>query len=211
MLAVNLPGRAGNPCPPDQVTLDSHRDCVLAAIERLPGPVVLAGHSFAGITLSALAEAASEKILRLVYVAAYLPRSGESARTLAEEDSASLLGAANFIISPDRHTASVPGDDCVRVFGEDLVSPWRERLPQWLVAEPLAPIRTAVTLSPGRFGKVTKIYVRTAQDRTITPTQQDRMISRANVRTVLTLDSAHLPFLSRPRELATVLSAAAAP
>ena len=40
--------------------------------------IVLVGHSFGGMTISAVAEAAPTRIRTLVYVAAYLPKSGDS-------------------------------------------------------------------------------------------------------------------------------------
>lgn len=60
------------------MSLDLYRDTVLKALAGTTRPAVLAGRSFGGITISAVAEAAPEKVETLVYVAAYLPRDGES-------------------------------------------------------------------------------------------------------------------------------------
>lgn len=80
---VNLPGRAGDTTPTSQITLDSHRDAVLSVVQQSEEPVVLVGHSFGGMTISAVAEAAPEKVERLIYLAAYLPQNGQSLQDLA--------------------------------------------------------------------------------------------------------------------------------
>ncbi len=74
VIGVDLPGRNGEGLDPHTLTLDSYRDAVLSAIGDRTG-VVLVGHSFGGFTISAVAEAAPEKVTRLIYVAAYVPVS----------------------------------------------------------------------------------------------------------------------------------------
>jgi pimeloyl-ACP methyl ester carboxylesterase len=51
VVAMDLPGRPSSPLPLNQVSLDTYRDTVLNALERLHGPAVLVGHSFGGITI----------------------------------------------------------------------------------------------------------------------------------------------------------------
>lgn len=58
--------------------LTSFQDDVAAlerALERVPGPVILAGHAYAGAVIAA---ARSEKIKALVYIAALAPEEGET-------------------------------------------------------------------------------------------------------------------------------------
>jgi pimeloyl-ACP methyl ester carboxylesterase len=203
--AVDLPGRPGNPLAVAEVTLEKHRDCVLIAINCSSEPVVLVGHSFGGITISAAADHSPEKIRTLVYVAAYLPQSGQSARTLAGEDSDSRWNEQNFVISSDYSTVTALKEDCAMLFGEDLPPEQQRQLSDLLVPEPLRPVRTPVMLAPERFGRADKVYVKTLRDRTISPRMQDTMLARVPVRKVVEIDSAHSPFLSRPAELARIL------
>jgi pimeloyl-ACP methyl ester carboxylesterase len=207
---IDLPGRPGNPLPVEQVTLDRHRDCVLSAIARAREPVVLVGHSFGGMVISAAANSAPEKIATLVYVAAYLPQSGESARVLAREDTHSRWNEQNFVISADYATVTALRGDCVMLFGEDLSPEQQRLLPERLVPEPLRPVRTPVVLAAERFGPIDKVYVKTLRDNTISPRMQDTMLARVPVRKVVEIDSSHSPYLSRPAELAGILLAATA-
>src|ERR1700761_4052074 len=58
VVAVDLPGRSGNPMPPDKVSLDLYRDTVVKALDATNGPAVFVGHSFGGIVIAAAAEEA---------------------------------------------------------------------------------------------------------------------------------------------------------
>src|SRR5688572_19586009 len=68
--AIDLPGHGQDRTPVAQITLDSYVGAVLAAIDT---PPILVGHSLGGITLTATAERAPERITRLVYLCAWLP------------------------------------------------------------------------------------------------------------------------------------------
>jgi alpha-beta hydrolase superfamily lysophospholipase len=77
------PGRlATEQSPLAQLTAQDYADEVAATIsqlaERMPGrPIVLAGHSFAGLTLSRVGEAIPHLISRLVYLSAVMPAPGK--------------------------------------------------------------------------------------------------------------------------------------
>src|ERR1700744_129133 len=75
---IGAPGRPGAPMSPAEVSLDLYRDTILKALAKTTHPAALVGHSFGGITISAVAEAAPERVKTLVYVAAYLPQDGDS-------------------------------------------------------------------------------------------------------------------------------------
>ncbi len=209
-IAVDLPGRPRNPLPIDQVTLQAHTDQVLALLaSESDSRVVLVGHSFGGVVISGVADVVPHRISTLVYVAGYLPKSGQSARKLSMDDTDSLWNDRNFVMSPDTQTATILREDAIALLGEDLAPADRQRLADMLVPEPLAPIRTPVILSPERFGKVDKVYIKTLADRTISPALQDRMLARTPVRRVLALDTGHSPYLSQPAELTQMLLTAA--
>ena len=58
-------------------TLADDEQAVRKALVNLNGPVVLVGHSYSGAVITA-ASAGNEKVAHLVYVAAALPREGQS-------------------------------------------------------------------------------------------------------------------------------------
>lgn len=76
-------------------------------IGRIPGPVVLAGHSYAGAVISHPAITACGNVAALVYVAAFQPDAGESVGGLNGKFPGSLLTPDNLRIVPN----PLGGDD----------------------------------------------------------------------------------------------------
>jgi pimeloyl-ACP methyl ester carboxylesterase len=66
---------------------------IASVANQIPGPVLLAGHSYGGAVISAAAPQAPN-VVGLVYVAAFIPDEGESIQGLAEHATDSLLGPA---------------------------------------------------------------------------------------------------------------------
>lgn len=207
-VAVNLPGRdiaAGARQP----SLEDYKQTVLAAIRAAGAPVTLVGHSFGGITISNVAEVAPETSKTLVYVAAFLPVSGESLQAISATDSDSRITPENFVMAPDWTYAEVLERDRQLIFANDAPPElWRE-ITSAMLREPLAPMAEQVTLTPERFGKVRKAYIKTLHDNAVSPALQDRMLARTPVAKVLAIESGHAPSLTQPGALARLLVEAA--
>src|SRR5262249_14967596 len=69
-------------------------------------PVILVGHSRAGILISQAAERRPEKIKTLVYLAAFLLHHGESLLQVVQEDGGSMV-LPNLVMADDRSCATV--------------------------------------------------------------------------------------------------------
>ncbi|MCC2675841.1 MAG: alpha/beta hydrolase fold protein, partial [Ramlibacter sp.] len=81
---------------------------------------------------------------------------------------------------------------------------------QLLSPEPPAIGGTPLALTPERYGRVERVYVECLQDRAISIGAQRAMHAAMPCKRVVTMDTSHSPFLSRPHELAAVLSELAA-
>ena len=195
VLPVDLPGRPSAPMSADQVSVDLYRDTVLHAMDSEKDPVVLVGHSFGGITISSVGEAAPAKIKTLVYVAAYLPRNGESLLSLANQDRDSKVGP-QLNIDKVNGLASINYAARADLFANDGPEGLRKALPDLIIDEPLIPLGTPVTLTPARFGAIDKVYIHTAQDHTVSPYLQQQMVAATPVRLQFTLNTGHTPFLT---------------
>jgi pimeloyl-ACP methyl ester carboxylesterase len=69
--------------PHAAISLKTHIDEVVALIEGHDlDDVVLVGHSLGGMVITAVADRCRDRIARLVYLDAFVPRSGEAARDL---------------------------------------------------------------------------------------------------------------------------------
>lgn len=213
VVAVRLAGRAGDVTPLSQITLESYRAQVAAAISAEPAPVVLVGHSFGGITIANVAEALPERIRALVFVGAYLPQAGaadQSMAKLAETDRWNGFTKENFVVAKDYSTAGVLDSDVVMLFCGDCSAADQARTRRdFHQREPLKPAGTPVAVSAERYGRVPKVYVKTLRDRAISPQMQQLMLDRTPVQRVVQIDSGHSPFLSQPAALAQALLQAA--
>jgi len=210
VLAPDLPGHGDDPTPARDITLDTYVTAITRLVEAQPGPVILVGHSMAGMVVSQVAEHVPAKIARLIYVAGYLPTDGESLQALAESDPTSLIGPA-LVMAPDYTTASLKPDQVIPAICADVAPAIQRLIRDGQKPEPLAPFQGRVTLTDDRFGQVAKAYLSTTEDRAVTLDLQRRMLAHYPAMRVSTIATSHLPFVARPDELVTALVALAAP
>lgn len=203
-IALDLPAHGRDNTPISQITLDSYVNAVCSVLEKSEKPVVLIGHSRAGIVISQVAERMPDKIENLVYLCAFLIPNGEPMVATALSDTHSVL-ATNLIFN-EQEGWHIPKEE---VYFDALYhdcSPEDVALcSSLLTKEPNAPVGTPLQLSDGRFGKVKKTYITTTQDRAVTFELQKKMLSRVPVNKVIEINASHSPFLSKPEELATIL------
>jgi pimeloyl-ACP methyl ester carboxylesterase len=206
---VELPGHGSDMTDPSTLTLNIYRDKVLDALSKINGKVILVGHSLGGMIISAVAEQNPTKIEKLVYLAAYLPTSGQSLFGLAMTDPGSQLGIqGNLIKNNGGLTVDVKQDQIVNIFIPDGSAQVQSQVLQNYRSEPGIPLQDLVTLTTANFGSVEKIYIKTLQDRVVSPGLQDRMISAAigGVKTVYQLNTSHSAFLAKPDSVAILLT-----
>lgn len=219
-VTVSLPGRAGDGRAPGEVQMADHvatvAEAVAAAAARDPdGKVVLVGHSFGGMVISAVAEADASHLAGLVYVAAYLPRvgtePGDSLQELASGDHHGAWQADSFVVAPDYSSASVNPRDRAAIFASDADAATAGAIAAAMVDEPLGPLATPVALTAGRFGAVRKGYVVTLRDKAVSTDLQLTMIGRGTVEEAVPLDTGHTPQVVAPEALADAIRRAATP
>jgi len=203
-VAVDLPGRQGDPPSVAQLTLESYVDQVVAAIETSPEPVVLVGHSLGGLVISQTAERVPEKISSLVYLCAMLLQDGQSTIDAAVNDPTSQL-MANISLDEGTATSSVTGPAVRDLFYGDCRSADTEKAIKLLVPEPIVPASTPLHVTAERWGSVARSYIVCTQDRAISPASQRAMIASVGVDKVIEMDSSHSPFISQPEQLAALL------
>ena len=203
-VAVDLPGHGKDATPVNEVSLDNYVDAVCNVLAKYDEPVVLVGHSRAGIVISQVAERMPEKIDKLVYLCAYLIPNGEPMVATAMTDSSSLL-ATNLIFN-ETEGWHFPKETIFKdAFYNDCSEEDVALCNSLLTKEPNAPVVTPLQLSDERFGKVSKIYIHTIQDNTISFDLQKKMVSRIPVDKIFEMNTSHSPFLSQPKQLSGIL------
>ncbi|WP_375382486.1 alpha/beta fold hydrolase [uncultured Sphingomonas sp.] len=173
-----------------------------AAIRR---PVLALAHSTGGMGMSAAAELDPTLFTRLIYLAAYLPVSGDRVITLGARDKTSRVGEATRT-SALRGFISVNPEKSGPIFYGDCSADKIAWANANLVKEPLRPAFGKIILTD-RFAAVPRSYIRCTQDQVVTSILQDEMIGARSCSKVATLASSHSPFLSMPGRLADAILA----
>ncbi|MBS1585337.1 MAG: alpha/beta fold hydrolase [Bacteroidetes bacterium] len=203
-MAIDLPAHGKDKTPVNAVTLDSYVNAVCSEVEKYDEPVILVGHSRAGIVISQVAERIPEKIKHLVYLTAYLIPNGEPMVATAMSDADSVL-ATNLIFN-EAEGWHMPRQDKLREAFYHDCSEEDVALAESLVShEPNLPVVTPLQLSEERYGKVNKVYIEALQDKAITHQLQKRMLERTAVDKTFVMETSHSPFLSKPKELVEIL------
>ncbi len=207
-LAPDLPSSGDDPTPIPEVSLQGYADRVSEVLDAQPGPVVLVGHSSGGVVISQAAEQRPDKVELLVYLAAFLPRDGETLFGVAENETGSLV-LPNLVMSEDGASATIREDAMREALLHDCPEEDVQRAKRRFAPQALAPFATPLSLTEGNFGRVPRAYIETFQDRAISPSFQKYMYGRQPCREVLSMDTSHSPFFSAPEELAGHLEALA--
>ena len=202
--AIDLPAHGQDTTPVNTVTLDSYVDAVSKALEKYNEPVVLIGHSRAGIVISSVAERMPDKIDKLVYLCAFLIPDGEPMVATALADSTSLM-VTNLIFNEEKGWHIPKKEVYKEAFYNDCPEEDVFLCSSLLTKEPNAPVGTPLKLSADKYGKVTKMYIHTTLDNTITYGHQKKMVERLPVDKTFELEAGHSPFLSQPKQLADIL------
>jgi pimeloyl-ACP methyl ester carboxylesterase len=203
---VDLPGRDAKG-DLKSINLAAYRGAARAVVDGKAEPVYLVGHSVGGFTISNVAEAEPGKIKKLIYVAAYLPKSGESLQSLSALDKNNKFTQANFVVAKDYSYADVLEADRGLIFANDGTPEIQAMVTKGLLKEPLAPMAEPLTLTVA-FDGVANAYIRTTRDNAVSTPLQDMMIERAGLKQVISVDAGHSSFITAPQATADAIVAA---
>jgi len=188
-----------------QNPLDSLENDVAAAkraIRNAEGPVVLVGHSWAGVVITEAGQ--DDKVKSLVYVAAYAPDKGESLQSTASKYPP-LEGRKTFVKD---------ADDYLRISDEGIRTYFAPDLPpdeQAVVAATQGPfhVRNATApVSRAAWRDKPTFMVVAAKDAIISPQLQRDQVKAAKA-TAIEVPSSHVAMLSFPKEVAELIVKAA--
>ncbi|MFD0586452.1 alpha/beta fold hydrolase [Paenibacillus sp. GCM10027627] len=197
VVTLDLPGSGKDMTPPQEVTLDLYVDKVVNAIKQQNEDVILVGHSMGGVVITQTAEYVSDKLDKLVYLCAFLPRNGESlaGKSEGEKGPKFEFNEKDMTLAPAAETVEPTFFNAVA----------NEELKQWAMGlcrpQPLVPFQQEVSISDDKFGSVERVYIETTLDQAIPIEFQRRMNTETTCKTILTMEADHAPFLSKTDEL----------
>ena len=200
----DLPGSGDDPTPVEEVTLGAYTERICDLLDAGNEPAILVANSMGGIVISQAAAQRPDRVKRLVYVAAFLPRDGQSLTDLtALPEAADDLVQTTIVVSGDPPVGTIPESTC-QASNHDCspeVMNWAVRRTR---SQALEPLTRPVSLN-SEFDRIPCSYVICNRDRIVPPALQRRLVADRQVTDVIELDAGHHPQLSRIDELARIL------
>jgi pimeloyl-ACP methyl ester carboxylesterase len=213
-VAVDLPGNGADGTPPEDATFDGCLGHLLEAVAAIGGPLHVVAHSGAGVFASQLAEAMPDRLASVVYLAGMMLPSGVGFSEIVAKvlpDHPDAEGIRPYLEwSPDRRRSLVPLSAAKRIFFQDCTPEDAVWAAQRLVPQGEGARAVTPTLTAENFGRVPRIYIETALDRSVVPAAQRLMQKLSPGALGYVIESGHAPQLSRPEMLADLLSSALA-
>jgi pimeloyl-ACP methyl ester carboxylesterase len=181
----------------------SYLSGVLATI---PGPKVLVGHSYAGALVSELAGTSGVK--SLVYVAAFIPRAGETLGALNSQFPGSDLGSVTTTISyPGGLDLAVDPAGAGPVLAADV--PARQAAVFVAAQRPIAASAFGEPVAETAPAALPKYAVIPTGDHAIAPAAERFMANRAGAKITEVEGASHLVMVSQPSAVTKAIEQAA--
>jgi pimeloyl-ACP methyl ester carboxylesterase len=200
VLAPDLPGMGADRCKHGSDPLADWTNFVADLAKSADDPVILVGHSLGGVVISEVAERVPDAVDRLVYLTAFLLRSGQSLADVANRYPD--VGPGRALRPADGEgDVIVDPDQVIGIFYNEMSADDARAAVDRLVAQPLAAFTKPVTLTAERFGSVPRAYVEATKDRAISLEMQRDMQAFLPCEPVITLQCDHSPFYSAVPEL----------
>jgi pimeloyl-ACP methyl ester carboxylesterase len=171
-------------------------------LDMQTGPVVLVGHSWGGVVISEIG--LHERVKSLVYVAAFAPSEGQSVAELGKDYPAP--SGFSHLITDKNGFLTLSGEGMTNHFAQDVPKPQARLMAvtQGPVAAKNFEEKTTVAAWKAR----PSWFIVTEQDRMIQPALQRSMAEKIAAN-VVSVKASHVPQLSRPKQVADAIAAAA--
>src|SRR6185437_8912905 len=183
-------------------SLDADVAATEEALDRVKGPLVLVGHSWAGAVITQAG--VSPKVASLVYVAAFVPDSGQSVIDLAK--SAPML-PKNGILPPDEHGFVYFSKELFHeCFAADLPSAKSDFM--FDAQQPIAGACFGAPVTQAAWKNKPVYGIVATEDKAINPALERAMYKHAGA-AVTEVKSCHVVFMSHPEVVARVIEDAA--
>ena len=174
VLAIDLPGHGDDKTPVATVTLKDYVQKVVRVANAQTGPVILVGHSMAGVVIAQAAEVlGKEKVAKLVFLDAFMPQNGESVFALAGKAGAQNKAAGkpvsepsveeSMILSDDKKTSMIKPDRVGQLFYHDCSADDVAFAKAHVGGQSMACLGTPVNVTDARYGAIPKVYILCSQ------------------------------------------------
>jgi len=195
--AIDLPSHGDDSTPPEGIKISDYVDRTIAA---MTDDTILVGHSLGGLTITLAAAANPTQTRALVYLCAFVPPPGVSAREYRLDAVTPDLVAMQKV-DHDKGLAMPDLDRAAGVFYSDCSQEDRAYGLARLGPQPTSIMTEVLTFDPP---KVPRHYIRCLQDKTVKPSYQLDISNDWPKDCLHDLDSGHSPFFSQPDHLVDI-------
>jgi pimeloyl-ACP methyl ester carboxylesterase len=189
--------------------LSSDAEQVKALLDSIEGPIVLVGHSYGGAVISTAATGNPE-VKALVYLAAFVPETGESAQELVEKFPGSTVGESlKPVPLPSGHVDLYIDP---RVFHPHFAGdlPAEEAVLYAIAQRPATGAALGEPAAgPQAWHTIPNYNLISGADRIIPPAAQEFMARRSGAQVQVVEGASHLVFVSRPGATVALIEKAA--
>ncbi|GAB3643592.1 alpha/beta fold hydrolase [Spirosoma arcticum] len=214
VLAIDLPGHCDDKTPTASVTLNDYVQKIVSVANVQTGPVILVGHSMAGVAIAQAAEVlGKEKVSKLVFLDAFMPKNGESVFALAGKAGEQNKAAGkpesgpsvteSLILSDDKKTSVIKPDMVGQLFYHDCSADDVAFAKAHVGPQPMACLGTPVNVTDARYGAIPKVYILCTQAKDL---DKSSLVQNVPCQKLYTLASSHSPFFSMPEKLVAILA-----
>lgn len=204
--ALNLPGHGKDAAPSAEIGQKDYVDYVEARLLDGP-PALLVGHSMGGMVVAQVAARQPGHVRAAVFVAALLPRDGESLIDLIRQQT--LPGVQPYVVRGPIPGTTLLSPDAAAALFNDVPAAKAAAAIATMSPQPNRGQTDKAVVGPGLAG-VPKAYVFCTEDLVVSPALQKQMVAATPCEASFTLECGHMPMLSEPRALADILLGLAA-
>lgn len=202
-VAIDLPSHGQDETPVGDVTLEDYITATINTIEAEDGPVILLGHSAAGVTIASVADRIPDRIEHLIYLASFAPKNGDSLGSMRKRAKRQLvMHAVEF--SEDRKSYTFDLNLAPGIFYHDCPQEIVDYALPRLSPQPIAPQAEPVKLGPN-YETVAKSFIICTDDHTIPPEEQENIAADWPKQDVYRLDCGHSSFFKCPDQLVDII------
>jgi len=201
-LAVNLPGRGGEPGDLESLTINQCAESVVEKIDAYGDKqIVLVGHSMAGITVPKIAELlGSERLRQTIFLACCIP---ENNKNVIETIKFPMLQVARATSKKMKVVNKIPDAISLAVFANGMNAKQKKTVLGALDRESISVITENVHRN---MPDKPKLWILTKKDRALSPRLQLEFINNlGGVDRIVEMDTCHNAMISEPETLAKII------
>jgi pimeloyl-ACP methyl ester carboxylesterase len=193
-IAPTLPGRDNN----KNVDLN---DYARFACDQAPDNSILVGHSQGGAIANQMVGICPDKIIKIIYVTAVVPLNGERAFDLMEKRDEKAY-AKTVVFKQDR-VQPRNRRAFLRVMAQDF--DYKTAKTPAIYSEPRKVGSTILKFESEVYDSIPKAYISADMDQIISPETQQKYIDRTEFQETYSMNTGHLPMVTKPEELAELI------